>query len=38
VVLNSRNPGTQARQLLDRAFQGVYHQAPVKEPPVPAGA
>jgi D-alanyl-D-alanine carboxypeptidase len=38
VVLNSRNPGTQARQLLDRAFQGIYHQAPVKEPPVPAGA
>jgi serine-type D-Ala-D-Ala carboxypeptidase (penicillin-binding protein 5/6) len=38
VVLNSRNPGTQARQLLDRGFQGVYHQAPVKEPPVPAGA
>jgi len=38
VVLNSRNPGTQARQLLDRAFQGVYHQAPVAEPPMPAGA
>jgi serine-type D-Ala-D-Ala carboxypeptidase (penicillin-binding protein 5/6) len=38
VVLHSPNPGTQARQLLDRAFQGVYHQAPVKEPPIPAGA
>jgi serine-type D-Ala-D-Ala carboxypeptidase (penicillin-binding protein 5/6) len=38
VVLHSRNPGTQARQLLDRAFQGVYHQAPVAEPPIPAGA
>jgi serine-type D-Ala-D-Ala carboxypeptidase (penicillin-binding protein 5/6) len=38
VVLHSRNPGTQARQLLDRAFQGVYHQAPVLEPPMPAGA
>jgi serine-type D-Ala-D-Ala carboxypeptidase (penicillin-binding protein 5/6) len=38
VVLHSRNPGTQARQLLDRAFQGVYHQAPVAEPPMPAGA
>jgi serine-type D-Ala-D-Ala carboxypeptidase (penicillin-binding protein 5/6) len=38
VVLHSRNPGTQARQLLDRAFQGVYHQAPVVEPPMPAGA
>jgi len=38
VVLNSPNPATQARQLLDRGFQGVYDQAPVKEPPVPAGA
>jgi D-alanyl-D-alanine carboxypeptidase len=38
VVLNSRDPGTQARQLLDRGFQGVYRQAPVKEPPIPAGA
>jgi D-alanyl-D-alanine carboxypeptidase len=38
VLLNSRNPGVQAKQLLDRAFQGVYHQAPVKEPPMPAGA
>jgi serine-type D-Ala-D-Ala carboxypeptidase (penicillin-binding protein 5/6) len=38
VVLHSRNPGTQARQLLDRAFEGVYHQAPVAEPPMPAGA
>ena len=35
VVLHSRNPGTQARQLLDRGFQGVYHQAPVAEPPIP---
>jgi D-alanyl-D-alanine carboxypeptidase len=38
VVLHSRNPGVQAKQLLDRAFQGVYHQAPVLEPPMPAGA
>ncbi|HEX3433645.1 MAG TPA: D-alanyl-D-alanine carboxypeptidase family protein [Solirubrobacteraceae bacterium] len=38
VVLHSPDPGTQARQLLDRAFQGVYHQAPVREPPMPAGA
>ncbi len=38
VVLHSPNPGTQARQLLDRGFQGVYHQAPVKEPPIPPGA
>lgn len=38
VVLHSPNPGVQAKQLLDRAFQGVYHQAPVLEPPMPAGA
>jgi serine-type D-Ala-D-Ala carboxypeptidase (penicillin-binding protein 5/6) len=38
VVLHSVNPGTQARQLLDRAFRDVYHQAPVAEPPMPAGA
>jgi D-alanyl-D-alanine carboxypeptidase (penicillin-binding protein 5/6) len=38
VLLNSHDPGTQARQLLDRAFQGVYHQGPVTEPPMPAGA
>ncbi|HEY2217646.1 MAG TPA: D-alanyl-D-alanine carboxypeptidase family protein [Solirubrobacteraceae bacterium] len=38
VVLHSPNPGTQARQLLDRGFEGVYHQAPVTEPPMPAGA
>jgi serine-type D-Ala-D-Ala carboxypeptidase (penicillin-binding protein 5/6) len=38
VLLNSLDPGTQAKQLLDRAFQGVYHQAPVLEPPMPAGA
>jgi serine-type D-Ala-D-Ala carboxypeptidase (penicillin-binding protein 5/6) len=38
VVLHSPNPGTQARQLLDRGFQGVYHQAPVKEPAIPPGA
>jgi serine-type D-Ala-D-Ala carboxypeptidase (penicillin-binding protein 5/6) len=38
VVLHSPNPGTQARQLLDRGFQGVYHQAPAREPPLPAGA
>lgn len=38
VVLHSPNPGTQARELLDRAFHDVYHQAPVAEPPMPAGA
>jgi D-alanyl-D-alanine carboxypeptidase (penicillin-binding protein 5/6) len=38
VLLNSLDPGTQAKQLLDRAFEGIYHQAPVAEPPIPAGA
>ncbi len=37
IVLHSPNPGTQARQLLDRAFQGVYHQARVRERPIPSG-
>jgi D-alanyl-D-alanine carboxypeptidase len=38
VVLHSPNPGTQARQLLDRGFEGVYHQAPMREQAIPAGA
>ena len=38
VLLHSQDPGTQARQLLDRGFEGVYHQAAVPEPPIPAGA
>lgn len=38
VLLNSPDPGTQAKQLLDRGFEGVYHQAPVAEPPMPPGA
>ncbi|MFI4984654.1 MAG: D-alanyl-D-alanine carboxypeptidase family protein, partial [Solirubrobacterales bacterium] len=38
VLLHSPDPATQARQLLDRAFKGVYHQALVPEPPVPDGA
>lgn len=38
VLLHSPNPGTQAKQLLDRGFEGVYHQAPVAEPPMPPGA
>ncbi len=38
VVLHSPNPGTQARQLLDRGFEGIYHQAPMREQPIPAGA
>ena len=38
IVLNSLDPGTQARQLLNRGFEDVYHQAPVPEQPMPAGA
>jgi D-alanyl-D-alanine carboxypeptidase len=38
VVLHSPDPGTQAKQLLDRGFQGIYHQTPVPEQPIPAGA
>jgi serine-type D-Ala-D-Ala carboxypeptidase (penicillin-binding protein 5/6) len=37
VVLHSPNPGTQARQLLDRGFEGIYHQAPMPERSMPAG-
>jgi D-alanyl-D-alanine carboxypeptidase (penicillin-binding protein 5/6) len=38
VLLHSADPATQARQLLDRAFKGVYHQALVPAPPLPPGA
>jgi serine-type D-Ala-D-Ala carboxypeptidase (penicillin-binding protein 5/6) len=38
VLLDSPDPATQARQLLDRGFERVYHQRPVAEPPMPAGA
>jgi D-alanyl-D-alanine carboxypeptidase len=37
VLLNSPDPGTQARQLLDNGFERVYHQAPEPEQPLPAG-
>ena len=37
VLLNSPNPGTQARQLLDRGFKTAYHLKPVFEPPIPPG-
>jgi D-alanyl-D-alanine carboxypeptidase (penicillin-binding protein 5/6) len=37
VLLHSPDPGTQASYLLDRGFEGVYHQAPVPTPPIPAG-
>jgi serine-type D-Ala-D-Ala carboxypeptidase (penicillin-binding protein 5/6) len=38
VLLNSPAPGSQARDLLDDAFEHVYHQRPVHEPPMPADA
>jgi D-alanyl-D-alanine carboxypeptidase len=38
VLLHSPDPGTQASYLLNRGFEGVYHQAPVPERPIPAGA
>ncbi len=38
IVLNSPDPGNQARQLLNRGFEGVYHQAPMPETPMPADA
>jgi D-alanyl-D-alanine carboxypeptidase len=37
VLLHSPDPGTQASYLLDRGFQGIYHQPPVPAPPIPAG-
>ena len=38
VLLDSADPGTQARQLLDRGFHDVYRLPRVPEPPMPAGA
>ena len=38
VLLDSPDPATQARHLLNDGFEHVYHQAPVAEPPIPAGA
>ena len=37
IVLNSEDPGTQARQLLDLGFERVYHQPIVPELPFPPG-
>jgi D-alanyl-D-alanine carboxypeptidase len=37
VLLHSPDPGTQASYLLNRGFEGVYHQAPVPQPPIPGG-
>jgi len=38
VLLHSPDPATQASYLLNRGFEGVYHQAPVSQPPIPPGA
>ena len=38
VVLNSQEPGIQARELLDLGFEQVYHQPVVPEAPFPPGA
>jgi serine-type D-Ala-D-Ala carboxypeptidase (penicillin-binding protein 5/6) len=38
IVLNSEDPGTQDRQLLDLGFEHVYHQPIVPEQPFPPGA
>ena len=38
VILNSNAPGVQAKQLLDRGFEHVYHLKRVPEPEVPPGA
>jgi D-alanyl-D-alanine carboxypeptidase len=35
VLLHSPDPPTQARQLLDRGFEGVYHQRAAPEPLIP---
>jgi D-alanyl-D-alanine carboxypeptidase len=38
VLLDSTNPANQARKLLDRAFERVYHQRHLPEPRFPASA
>jgi D-alanyl-D-alanine carboxypeptidase (penicillin-binding protein 5/6) len=38
VLLHSPDPASQASRLLDRAFEDVYHQRPVPEPPIPKDA
>jgi D-alanyl-D-alanine carboxypeptidase (penicillin-binding protein 5/6) len=38
VLLDARNPGTQARQLLDHGFHDVYGLPRVPEPQFPSGA
>jgi D-alanyl-D-alanine carboxypeptidase (penicillin-binding protein 5/6) len=38
VLLHSVDPATQAKKLLDRAFERIYGQRPVPEPPIPPTA
>jgi D-alanyl-D-alanine carboxypeptidase len=38
ILLDSPDPATQARQLLNRGFEGVYGQPPARELPFPPGA
>jgi D-alanyl-D-alanine carboxypeptidase (penicillin-binding protein 5/6) len=39
ILLHSPDPGTQAAYLLNRGFEGIYHQAPVPQvPPIPPDA
>jgi D-alanyl-D-alanine carboxypeptidase len=38
VILNSTEPGTQARDLLNRGFEDVYHLKPEHDPQMPPGA
>jgi serine-type D-Ala-D-Ala carboxypeptidase (penicillin-binding protein 5/6) len=38
VLLHSPAPGTQARTLLNDAFEQIYHQRPVPEPAMPSDA
>jgi D-alanyl-D-alanine carboxypeptidase (penicillin-binding protein 5/6) len=37
VLLDSPNPAIEASDLLNHAFEQVYHQAPVPQPPIPPG-
>jgi serine-type D-Ala-D-Ala carboxypeptidase (penicillin-binding protein 5/6) len=37
VLLHSPDPGTQASYLLNRGFEGIYHQPPVPQPSIPTG-
>jgi serine-type D-Ala-D-Ala carboxypeptidase (penicillin-binding protein 5/6) len=37
VLLHSPELGRQAAHLLNAGFEDVYHQAPIHEPPIPAG-